>query len=381
MSLFRLALIRQKYRPDGGAERFVAKTLEALASHDLELNIITRQWQGTPEHNWHIHVCNPASWGRVNWDRGFAHAVQRLCQKQNFDLVQSHERIAGCDIYRAGDGVHQRWLQQRSRVLSGWKARMLLLDPYHRYVCQAEREMYASPALRAVICNAHMIKQEIMEDFALPEHKIHVIYNSVDTDYFTPASEEKISQLRQQWQIPQQASCLIFVGSGFERKGLKTAISALATTDKHLLVVGKDKSLSTYQALAKSLHCEQRVHFVGVQEHTLPFYQMADALLLPTLYDPFPNVVLEALACGLPVITSYGCGGKEFIRVGQNGYLCDALDISALQQAIMALPVRAPGSTESQYARASVLHCTTERLSAELIALYRQLMGNQCGSC
>jgi UDP-glucose:(heptosyl)LPS alpha-1,3-glucosyltransferase len=111
-------------------------------------------------------------------------------------------------------------------------------------------------------------------------------------------------------------------------------------------VVGKDKDQNRYQALAKTLNCEERVRFFGMQSETLPFYQMADGLLLPTLYDPFPNVILEAMACGLPVITTTGCGGAEFIVQGSNGYVCDALDIPALQQAVMALPARALGSAE-----------------------------------
>ncbi|MBN0934508.1 glycosyltransferase, partial [Pseudomonas aeruginosa] len=94
------------------------------------------------------------------------------------DLVQSHERIPGCDLYRAGDGVHRRWLQQRSRILPAWKSRLLFADRYHCYVMQAEREMYEDSHLRGVICNAEMIKREIIEDFGLPAEKIHVIYNA-----------------------------------------------------------------------------------------------------------------------------------------------------------------------------------------------------------
>ena len=112
-------------------------------------------------------------------------------------------------------------------------------------------------------------------------------------------------------------------------------------------MVGKDKDQPRYQALAKSLNCEARVRFFGMQSETLPFYQMADGLLLPTLYDPFPNVILEAMACGLPVITTTGCGGAEFIVDGHNGYVCDALDIPALQQAVMALPARALSSAKA----------------------------------
>ncbi|MBI3311362.1 MAG: glycosyltransferase, partial [Serratia liquefaciens] len=180
MKAFRLAIVRQKYRPDGGAERFVSRALEALEQQDLDLNVITREWQGDANPNWHIHLCNPLKFGRISRERGFAEAARALWQKENFDLVQSHERIPGCDIYRAGDGVHRRWLLQRARLLPEWRRKWLFSDRYHRYVMCAERAMYAAPELKAVICNAEMIKQEIIDDFGVPADKITVIYNAID---------------------------------------------------------------------------------------------------------------------------------------------------------------------------------------------------------
>lgn len=74
------------------------------------------------------------------------HTPRALWQQQQFDIVQSHERIPGCDIYRAGDGVHRRWLLQRTRILPAWRAKLLMHDRYHRYVMNAEREMYQLPS-------------------------------------------------------------------------------------------------------------------------------------------------------------------------------------------------------------------------------------------
>lgn len=164
MSKFRLALVRQKYRPDGGAERFVSRALEALDSSHLQLNVITREWQGPVKPDWQIHICNPRKWGA---SAASAALLTPRARSGSVSLltVQSHERIPGCDLYRAGDGVHRRWLQQRSRIYRLWKSRLLFADRYHRYVMQAEREMYEDSHLRGVICNAEMIKREIIEDF------------------------------------------------------------------------------------------------------------------------------------------------------------------------------------------------------------------------
>nr|BAG69727.1 glycosyltransferase family 1 [uncultured bacterium] len=374
MKKHRLAIVRQKYRPDGGAERFVSRALSALSNQDLELNVITREWQGEKQDDWHIHICNPRKWGRISRERGFAHAARALWQEEQFDIVQSHERIPGCDIYRAGDGVHRRWLLQRTRILPGWRSQLLLRDRYHRYVMGAEREMYQAPELKAVICNAAMIKQEIIDDFGVAADKIHVIYNSIDSNRFVPAQSAQRFALRQQYGIPAEAVTLCFVGSGFERKGLAAAIRAIAPTDRYLLVVGQDKAEKQYQALARTLGCHDRVLFCGVQKETLPFYQMADGLLLPTLYDPFPNVILEAMACGLPIITSTTCGGAEFVEQNSNGFVCDALDVQRLAEAVMSIPALEKDNNMGMNARHKVKEATPERLSSQLISLYHTLL-------
>jgi UDP-glucose:(heptosyl)LPS alpha-1,3-glucosyltransferase len=113
---------------------------------------------------------------------------------------------------------------------------------------------------------------------------------------------------------------------------------------------------------------------MGVQKHTLPFYQIADALLLPTLYDPFANVILEAMSCGLPVITSATCGGAEFITRGKTGFVTDALDISTLTDAIHALPRQALGSGMGEMARQRILSHRPIHMPQQLIDLYRKLL-------
>ncbi|AEW44286.1 UDP-glucose:(heptosyl)LPS alpha-1,3-glucosyltransferase [Serratia symbiotica str. 'Cinara cedri'] len=374
MKTCRLAIIRQKYRQDGGAERFISRSLEALAKHNLDLNVITREWQGYINPNWHIHQCNPQNLSRISRERGFSKAAKELWQKESFDLVQSHERIPGCDIYRAGDGVHRRWLLQRARLMAEWRCKWLFSNHYHHYIMCSERAMYAAPELKAVICNAKMIKQEIIDDFGVSADKITVIYNAINNQEFMPANTKQRQRLRDQYSIPQHVHCMIFVGSGFERKGLAAAISAVSVTDSHLIVVGKDKAEKRYKIHAQLLNCSQRIHFMGVQKNVLPFYQAADALLLPTLYDPFPNVILEAMSCGLPVITSTTCGGTEFITPKENGFISDALNVTAISEAILSLPRQGVGSAMGDAARQRIMSATPENLSEQLISLYKELL-------
>lgn len=331
----RLAIVRQKYNPAGGAERFVSRALAALSEQgDLEVSLIARKWE--PLSGVTAIAVNPFYLGSVWRDWGFACLARRVWRREKFDLVQSHERIAGCDIYRAGDGVHRHWLHLRRRVLSPWQLISLQLNPYHHYVKWMERRMLLHPRLKLVICNSEMVKKEIQHYFNLSDQQFAVIYNGVDTEAFHPSlREENRETMREQYQVPQEAPLLLYVGSGFERKGVERALRAIIPYRAvHLVIVGSDKDADFYKKLAIGLGLIDRVRFVGAQNDVKPFYGMADAFILPTLYDPFPNVCVEALSSGLPVFTSLQCGAAELLVNGENGWVSDALDVPAFQHNI-----------------------------------------------
>jgi UDP-glucose:(heptosyl)LPS alpha-1,3-glucosyltransferase len=119
-----------------------------------------------------------------------------------------------------------------------------------------------------------------------------------------------------------------------------------------------------------------RVHLVGGQADVRPFYGAADCFVLPTLYDPFPNAALEALASGLPVVVSRQCGAAELVREGVNGYVVDALDVAALAAAMAAVAKRGPVEM-SEDARASVLDLGLPAMGERLVALYRRLLAKE----
>lgn len=369
----RIALIRQRYTDFGGAERFVANAVEALRQEGAQLTLVTRQWK--PDGNGQPLICNPFYLGSVWRDWGFARCVCDTLKKHSFDLVQSHERIACCDVYRAGDGVHREWLNQRRRSM-GFLGRLgIALNPYHHYTMAAERRLFASPGLKAVICNSRMVKEEIRHYFSVPEDKLHVIYSGVDTAAYHPGlSALHRESVRTRYAIPQEAPLFLFVGSGFERKGVGTLLAAFAKLPgtPYLMVVGKDKHQDRFQRLAIRLAIQDRIRFTGGQTDAKPFYGAADAFVLPTRYDPFPNAALEAFASGLPVITSTKSGAAELIENGKNGYVCDALDEACLAQSMRA--VLGPGLADRQAAaRATVEALDVRATTPQLLQLYLRL--------
>lgn len=372
----RLAIVRQKYTPFGGAERFVERALVALAARDVQITLVTRQWPGSANPRITPLIVNPPYVGRTMRDARFAAAACAALAKLPGTLVQSHERIACCDIYRAGDGVHAVWIEERLEGASAAERVAIAASPYHRYMLAAERRLYESPRLKQVICISRMVQDEIHERFGLPRERLPVIYNSIHPDLFNPKLASHRGEIRSRYGIARDACVFLIVGSEYGRKGVGRAIEALAQAPAgtHLLVVGKDRHPSRYAALARHLRVADRVTFAGAQTDPRPFYGAADVFVLPTLYDALSNAVLEALACGLPVITSSRCGAGELVRANAAGIVCGARDIEAIGAAMRALADPTVRANASKRALAAVADLTPGAMAARLIALYESLL-------
>jgi UDP-glucose:(heptosyl)LPS alpha-1,3-glucosyltransferase len=369
----RIALVRSRYDPAGGAERFVQQAIGALRSEGVSLTIVTRHWPG---HDGSAVVLDPFHVGSLWRDASFARAVCREIARRRFDLVQSHERIACCDVYRAGDGVHAQWLAERRRVQGAAGRLATRLSPHHRYLLAAERALFTSPRLRAVICNSEMVRDEIANRFGTARERLELIRNSVDAEAFHPRLRSEMRDaVRQQLGIPADARVLLHVGSGFERKGVRALLESVARArgSPWAVVVGRDKRAARYVALARRLGLAGRTRFVGAVSDVRPYYACADGFILATLYDPQPNAVLEAMACGLAVITTRKCGAAELIDEGESGFVRDALDVAGIAEAIERLDP-ASAARVGANARARVEPFTPRAMAAQYLALYRRLL-------
>ncbi|MGH7399604.1 MAG: glycosyltransferase family 4 protein, partial [Candidatus Rokuibacteriota bacterium] len=242
-------------------------------------------------------------------------------------------------------------------------------------VLALERRIFKLRAARHVVAISRQGKAEIERRYGTDPRRVTLIYNGVDLDRFHPDNRGRHRRrTRETLRIPDEAWTVLFVGSGFERKGLGPLLEAFARAagaGSHLVVTGKG-DVPRYQGLAARLGLGDRVVWTGPQAEVERLYAAADAVALPALYEPFGNVHLEALASGLPVLSSARAGGSEIVRRAENGWVVAEPTAGPIAEGLAALR-DAPAGGWAPPARASVEGFTYAAQAQAFTLLYRRL--------
>lgn len=369
----RIGLIRMRHTPYGGAEVFLTRFIAELGKRGHTVEVFSSNWEsgdGVTVH--HVSTFGPKFLRYLL----FASRAEKAVEHAGPDVVISLERTYCQDIYRAGDGCHREWLNRRARVVSPLKRLLIGLNPFHMAILYLEKRLFTSPRLKLVVANSEMVKRDILRHYSLPEEKICVIYNGISL----PEEGERAgarSKARAELDIPEDNELLLFVGSGFERKGLEYLIRALGElvrrrpgrTALKLLVVGRGKP-GKYLAVAKEAGVEDRVIFAGPVKGATRLYPAGDVFVLPTLYEPFSNACLEAMAAGLPVVTTEANGAAEIISEGVNGaVVADPTDHVSLADSIEPFLDPEKGKAAGRAARETARGYTMEKNVTEFLRL------------
>jgi UDP-glucose:(heptosyl)LPS alpha-1,3-glucosyltransferase len=219
-------------------------------------------------------------------------------------ILFSLDRITCPDIYRAGDGVHRAYL----------KTKGFTLNPLHLSYLWLERRTFANA--RAIIANSRMVRDQILRYYpATDPAKIHVVYNGIPLPDPVDKAAAKAA-LARELDFDPNLPVILFVGSGFARKGVTEFLEILThlNHDYSAFVVGKEKHLARYRLRAKKFRISDKVTFTGPRRDVERFYAAADIFLFPTHYEPFSNVVLEALSYGDIVFTTRQNGAAEILE-------------------------------------------------------------------
>ena len=325
----KVGFVRRGYSPSGGAEAYLKRLARGIvdSGHEAQL-IATNDW---PQSEWPF---GPLKHLTATSAIGFADELENIRQQISCDVLLSLERVWRCDVYRAGDGVHQAWLNRRRRFEMPLQRFVRGVNRKHQDILKLEESLFAKAGAGRVIANSEMVKKEIIDLYAYSASKIDIVRTGVPLKNFRidPALREKS---RAELKLKPDEIALLFAGSGWERKGLRFAIEAfeLCRDRKLRLLVAGRGDARAYKP--KRFFTMEPIRFLGEVTDLRPIYAAADVFILPSIYDPFSNACLEALASGLPVITTRDNGFSEIIDDGVHGSIVDLpSNVTALRDGI-----------------------------------------------
>lgn len=364
----KIAFVIEQFDPSrGGVERNAFDVARQLANRGESVCVFT----GLPPPpgvelppGLQVLPVEVAPGSRLRRDARFEAAVRaRMGRPADWDVVQGFSPTTLHTLYRVGGGTHGAYLRAMRSSWPIWKRAWERVNPKNRRRIRLERRIFAQPGLH-VIANSRRTAQEVSADYGVTPERIHVIHNGVDRSVFHGGLRAHLGAgARRDWQIPPQAFVLATVGAGFARKGLRHTLAMAAALARRgvpafTLVAGKG-SVGRYARQARRLGIADRVRFLGRVPDAERVYAAADAFVLPSLYEPFGSAVLEALACGLPVVVTRCCGVSEVLEDGREGLLLDRPDAADRAADFLAELVRQPALREAFAQRA-------ERTASEL---------------
>jgi len=318
-----IGFVRRGFSSSGGAESYLKRLAAGVAEKGHQVRLYaSADW---PPDAWSF---GPMTRVEGKSATAFADALEKLAPRSECDVLMSLERIRHCDVYRAGDGVHRAWLERRAAMGGPFQKLSRVLNRKHSALLALEKSLLAEGGAARVIANSRMVKEEIVRFYGFPAEKIDVVPNGVPVSAFCRDGESR-ARARETLGLTGEDIAVLFAGSGWERKGLRFATDAIERSEKQvrLLVAGRGN-----QREFKS----PRVQFLDVVQDMPALYGAADIFLLPTIYDPFSNACLEALAAGLPVVTTRANGFSEIIATGVHGtVLDDPRNIDAICEALL----------------------------------------------
>lgn len=312
----KIALAHKRLALAGGTERDFYLTAEGLRDLGHEVHLFCSEFGVSAPEGTLTHRVPCLALGRTARLLSFAFMAPKVIVPHRCDVVIGFGRMIQQDILRSGGGSHRVFLQKMQRGEGFWRRLWHRMSLYHRSVLAVERLQYRPGGCKKILAVSQEVKREIVDTYQVPEEKIAVIYNGVDHERFHPRHRETArAKIRSQWGIPAEAPLVIFVGSGFQRKGLDRLLRVWESPRLkrvYLLVVGEDAQRNRYATWAER-RAQGRIVFAGRQEVIEKFYGAADLLALPAFQEAFGNVVLEALASGLPVLVTRAVGAAEVL--------------------------------------------------------------------
>jgi UDP-glucose:(heptosyl)LPS alpha-1,3-glucosyltransferase len=383
----KIALVIDHFDPRrGGGESYTVSLGRVLVRSGHEVHVFAHTWAEVGE-GIRFHRLPLISYPRWAKSLSLALSAYQALRSKDFDVVQGFGRVPCVDVHRPGGGAEPAWLIQdiRSRErgfdrLVTTLRRMLSLKAVVNILI--ERVLYGASDFPKVVSNSQKVKKDILRFYRrMDPSKIRVIYNGVDVDRFHPRNKGRLGQgVRRTFGLAEDTVAILFMAHNFRLKGLHCLLRSIEGIRKEagnwvLFVAGKGRK-APFKRFAKICGIGDRILFldrVGIPEAILG---ASDILVHPTFYDPFSNVCLEAMASGVPLITTSHNGAGEIIQDGVSGYVIpDPRCVDLLGQRILALSMNSQERERVGYeARGIAEKFSWNRHLCEMEALYKEIL-------
>ena len=341
----------------GGIERCVLEAVNFLAGSGHEVHLYTSEWDAERlNKNVVVEVISLPLRGSL--PRLLTYALRS--KRAMADLPPGTVHAAfGVQSPPGGvmwvPSVHKAWLEA-SRTQRDWRGRLKQkANLNHPALLKLEREYFAGRHYRKLLALTDQVKLDLMRFYGVPDSDIAVLPNGYSpTEFNTRRASEHRSEMRQRLGYQDGQKVVIFVANELERKGFGPLLRAIAQLDDpivSLLAVGR-LNPQAYADEIRRLNMSSRVQFTGPSNDVATYYAAADVFALPTQYEAWGLVIVEALACGLPVLTSRLAGAARTVREGETGFLLDnpndPAEIAAKLRPLLAgLPITAEAIEQS----------------------------------
>lgn len=356
----------------GGLEKYTIDLSRSLMELRHEVHVFAAEWNDIPGVVFHRVPIIPFSSPVKNLSFGMMAA--KISGQVALDVLQSMERIWQQDIFRASDGINP--VQMLQKYPNPWVRRFKSAGPRRRILALLENRIFLKGGCRFVVTNSRLVRNQITAYYNVPPEKIHVIYNSVDRNRFSPENRaDSRRKIRNRHGIDPQKRIVFFAGNNFRLKGLQMlfeAVAVLGQKDVCVMVAGGDP-VKVYEKRLEKLGIRDQVIFLGRVSDPEHYYRAADIFVLPTRYDAFANVCLEALACGTPVITTQSNGAAEIIKDDMTGYVLKTWEARELAYRLKVFMTRDDRKWMSEQAASAAARFTSERSMDRLIQLYHHV--------
>ena len=328
----------------GGAERYLFDLCTRMAAEGYEVHVYSEHWD-EEERGIHFHPVKTVPFPKSLRLLSFAIKASKRMEDGRYDITLNVGNTFRADVFQPHGGVHWAWFWRSLRAYDHpilWVVKFLgrFLSPKQWVSGLIEDASYKDKNLYKIIAISDMVKQDMIQWHKIPEDRIVVIYNGVDIERFHPRNRQYREGIRGRYGIGDEL-VILFVSNNFRMKGLGFLMKALAKIKKgdhppfKLLILGRDHR-DSYLRLARGMGIFGDVIFVGSTDEPEKYYGASDLLVHPTFYDACSLTVLEALASGLPVITTYSNGASGMITQGQEGFvISDPRDDQVLVEKIL----------------------------------------------